>query len=1063
MNQSQSLRGRQSPQSGLMTVKYMDSQKSISLSAYADTVVYGTVKSSDSGHSAQNGPGKKTLCAIRFGGYPEQVGGLVQAINGGGDVSIEVGGESVTLRPLMKQYRRNISHDGVYAEAVLIAEDENQQAKSQDKNEHENSEKGDDAFEEQIELDLPPRNSFIYTAPGDKSALYDAIDRKTGVPMIPAFSDYIIEELQKTGILTPLHVLSNSFKFDAWMLRCTAGDANIIGIVEKGVKDGKIMIPGTATSGNAGAFATVNSVTDYLSTFGPQVAERIKNLFVPLFDPGKDALSPEILGINETIREKAGYSLYEPQLAVAEAVKRQLQRGKVGLIIAECGAGKTKIGSTAIAAAVAGLRSDQQKRGKSKTFNVVLCPSHIKEKWVREIEETLPGTFACVVNNITEFEKLYAVFAKGGKHCYAIISKEMARDGYMHMPAVVWSKSKKAFICPCCDETVKMAISQDGARYIVDADQYYFKRQNRDNHKCESCGSPLWTALNPSAAHRSEWYKLADYGFVYRPQARGHLHKVKNAGFVEKIEALMGDSECIPNAVGAHRKYPLSTYIKKHYKGRIDGLIIDELHQYNNDSGQGDAMAELFSVSKKAVGMTGTLINGYASGIFYLLFRIMPGLMLEDGKAHSSPSDFIAEYGVVENTYESEEGDYNANRRTVKQKKHSKQLPGVSPLVYSRFLLEYAAFLSLCDMGKDLPDYEEIPIPLAMPDYVAKPYRRMQDKLSRFLKTEKKAAKKILSSYLNLLIAYPDQPYGQPPILHPLVADYPIVKPPDVADIGTILPKDEAVFDIVKRKTDAGERVLIYTNWTRLDTQEKLKKLLTEAGYHTEILPARVNPEKRERWVAERVAKGIQILITNPSLVETGLDLIPFTTLIFYDTGFKLFTLRQASRRSWRINQTYPRIEVFMLYYEDTMQHKAIKLMASKLAVAEIIEGGFSEEGLAAMSQCDDMTSQMAKELMLGIKDSVEDVSAAFKRMSVKRRTGNKLTDIFSEEPVKIGQVARDKPQIMEFTYSVPSVRAPRAPVVDISEMFASMPETAKKAKLHILDENQLSLFESIA
>ena len=55
-----------------------------------------------------------------------------------------------------------------------------------------------------------------------------------------------------------------------------------------------------------------------------------------------------------------------------------------------------------------------------------------------------------------------------------------------------------------------------------------------------------------------------------------------------------------------------------------------------------------------------------------------------------------------------------------------------------------------------------------------------------------------------------------------------------------------------------------------------------------------------------------------------------------------------------------------MLYYADTMQAKAMKLMASKLAVAGIIEGTFSEEGLAAMSDVKDLTSQMAKELAAG-------------------------------------------------------------------------------------------------
>ena len=64
------------------------------------------------------------------------------------------------------------------------------------------------------------------------------------------------------------------------------------------------------------------------------------------------------------------------------------------------------------------------------------------------------------------------------------------------------------------------------------------------------------------------------------------------------------------------------------------------------------------------------------------------------------------------------------------------------------------------------------------------------------------------------------------------------------------------------------------------------------------------------------------------------------------------------------------------------MQQKCLKLMASKLAVAGLIEGNFSEEGLAAMSDMQDMTSQMAKELMLGIRDNVEDIASAFKKMA---------------------------------------------------------------------------------
>ena len=65
------------------------------------------------------------------------------------------------------------------------------------------------------------------------------------------------------------------------------------------------------------------------------------------------------------------------------------------------------------------------------------------------------------------------------------------------------------------------------------------------------------------------------------------------------------------------------------------------------------------------------------------------------------------------------------------------------------------------------------------------------------------------------------------------------------------------------------------------------------------------------------------------------------------------------------------------------MQNRAIKLMASKLAAAGIIEGSFTDEGLAAMSDCADMTTALARELTQGIKNEVEDLSAVFKKMAI--------------------------------------------------------------------------------
>ena len=92
-----------------------------------------------------------------------------------------------------------------------------------------------------------------------------------------------------------------------------------------------------------------------------------------------------------------------------------------------------------------------------------------------------------------------------------------------------------------------------------------------------------------------------------------------------------------------------------------------------------------------------------------------------------------------------------------------------------------------------------------------------------------------------------------------------------------------------------------------------------------------------------------------------------FPSLIFYETGYDLFTLRQASRRSWRIGQKHP-CRVYYLYYQETMQARAMELMARKLDASLALEGQFSAEGLAAMSaESGSLTMELAKSLVENI------------------------------------------------------------------------------------------------
>jgi len=954
----------------LMKMMYYDAKSEVRLETYADTVVV-----EKEGFTSY-------IAAIRFGGYAEGVKGMADAIYGGGQISIMLDGKRKCLYSRVKQYRREYSHDGIYCEATLMIKDDEQVSAT-----------NDDGTDGKT-AGSKPRKCYLFCEQDDSDRLFEELDKKSAVPLIPEFKDYVLSELTNKGILKKLEVITYHEKFDVWLLTISADEKNIIDVINNGLKSGAISIPGADGS----EFPGIHSVTQYLNKFGVMIAENIQNRFQPVFDPATETLSPEILAVNANIMKKTGYTLYDAQLAVAEAHKRCLDRKKATLCISECGSGKTKIGVTALHA--------HQQRKPGKYFNVVMCPSHMTKKWVREIEESLPDTFAVVITSIKEFKEAYAAFAKNNNTCYAIMSKEKARDGYMKRPAAIWNKRRKGFICPDCHGTIEMELTDDGSKYRVPADALFFKRENKQNHKCGHCGSLLWTALRSES--QSEWVKVTDFGFVHRRMASGYLEGVKKKPSVYgAVMEIAGNPDGnYPNA-GAYRRFPLSTYIKYQMRGRIDGLIIDELHNFNNNSGQGDAMGELFQVAKKVIGMTATIINGYSSGIFHLLYRISPDLMLKDGKHYEKPIEFNSEYGVTESTFEISGADYNSNRRTAKRKVRERQLPGVSPLVYSRFLMDKAAFLSLNDMGKDLPEFEEYPIPLIMNEDVAHEYNRLERNFKDVLRANKDIARKVLSAYLGLLTVYPDQPYGHKPVIHPLTLED-LVVPNDTSSFNELHEKDYSVLDVVQRKIAEGGRVLIYTSWVRIDSQDKLSNLLTEHGYRVSVLTASVPPNKREGWVAKQVENGIQVLITNPSLVETGLDMNDFTTLYYYNISYNLFTLRQSSRRSWRINQKAPRIEVYFAYYEGTMQHRAIRLMATKMAVAGIIEGSnFTDEGLAAMSECADMATALARELTQGIKDEVEDLGAVFKKMAVLKPVATQtLADLAGNDDLPVAGYA---------------------------------------------------------
>ena len=92
----------------------------------------------------------------------------------------------------------------------------------------------------------------------------------------------------------------------------------------------------------------------------------------------------------------------------------------------------------------------------------------------------------------------------------------------------------------------------------------------------------------------------------------------------------------------------------------------------------------------------------------------------------------------------------------------------------------------------------------------------------------------------------------------------------------------------------------------------RLERILQREGIRVAVLTSDVKPELREAWYERQSRQGVQVVIGHPKLCCLGLDLLEYPDLFFWETGYSLYTLRQASRRSWRIGQ---REEVTVKYF----------------------------------------------------------------------------------------------------------------------------------------------------
>ena len=236
-------------------------------------------------------------------------------------------------------------------------------------------------------------------------------------------------------------------------------------------------------------------------------------------------------------------------------------------------------------------------------------------------------------------------------------------------------------------------------------------------------------------------------------------------------------------------------------------------------------------------------------------------------------------------------------------------------------------------------------------------YRSFQEDLLAELRAAlNQGSKRLLGVYLQALLGYSDSPWFRETIKDKesgrvLAESTPLPE-------NTLYPKEEELLRICTEAKRDGRKIVVYCVHTETrDITERLKKILGEAGLEAEVLKAaKVKAGEREEWIQS--FKG-DVLITHPRNVQTGLDLIQFPEVVWYQQDYSVYIVRQASRRSWRIGQKEP-VNVHHLYYKNTIQEKAIilnvkKLRAALLTEGELTDGQFleqiEEDGLVALAK----------------------------------------------------------------------------------------------------------------
>lgn len=765
--------------------------------------------------------------------------------------------------------------------------------------------------------------------------------------------------------INPLYPFWNDLK----VVQLKISETELLQKIEAAMKQGTLKIPEPRNKVR-GDFESGWSLKEFIQKNAVQLATKLSEVR-PYFDPEVDKLH---WGFRLMKRTPFPAQAYKIQGLVNSILSKDKESNTEKYDIGDMGTGK----SISLCGILLIYHLIMQERGRKRGTSCLLsAPSITIPKWEsKEIMPTIPDFAKVEIIDSTEaairvLNKVRSGHKPDPNHIeWYLIGLDRAKLGHEPYFAGIWKRVngktlvkgthsdespevEYAWHCPDCGEVIMIKDKMDWYR----ADYYDFVEKgiypdHKEIEKARKLGSLTRNCLSRKNSQKGI---LAPNGIPV-----GFVKKWRSEGTPKKCQACHTPlwRPALKSRFETRNKprYNSSRILKK-VKKYFDFFAQDECQQTKaEDSGRGDAYAQMVKAAKITINLTGTLTTGKSTSVKEIIWRANPGSLLSEGFDYTTGMvAWARRYGVLREVFEYEEQNKGVITRRKRKALQPKEDPGIAPALVTNHLLHKAAFTELKDLGLPLVKLTEIPEIIQMDAEHFERYRKFHESLFDMCKTTGNWGK-----FIPATINYGDRPdLGAACSFYDRTSGKEFIIAADPMDGRH--SKLRRLIDIVKQELSEDRKVIIFNKFTDgYGMNEYIQSYISQEGIQAEILSTSTSTTQRFEWLQRQADRGTQVLICNMGLVEVGLDLQPWPTIIYYQLDYDINKIRQSSRRAWRIGQTRE-CRIYYLVYDDSTQLDQFRNIMAKRGHALLVEGRLDRSELAQYSY--DGNTAMATEI----------------------------------------------------------------------------------------------------